>query len=372
MTMTRFIPISQPSISEKEIAYVTDAVSSGWVSSIGSYIEKFEKSFAEFCGVRFALATCNGTTALHLALLSLGIKEGDEVIVPDLTFIATANAVTYVGATPIMADIDRDTLCICPASIRKAITSRTRAVIPVHLYGHPADMTAVSEIAKEFGLVVIEDAAEAHGAMLNGRKVGGLGDCGVFSFYGNKIITTGEGGMITTNDEGIYLKAKRLRDHAMNPQKRYWHDEIGYNYRITNLQAALGVAQLERIDSFIEKRREIMGWYRNWLGMYSQLRLNTEAKGAKNVYWMVCMEVHGMTESVRTEIMADLRARGVDSRPYFYPVSDMPMYERANTPVTHQIYASGINLPSYYDITQSDVAYVCEQVVDVLQKSLLI
>lgn len=360
--MTSLIPISQPSISEKEIAYVTDAVSSGWVSSIGSYIQKFEKSFAEFCNVDFALATSNGTTALHLALLSLGMGKGDEVIVPDLTFIATANAVTYVGATPVMVDIDRDTLCICPASIRKAITSKTRAIIPVHLYGHPADMVSISAIAKEYGLAVIEDAAEAHGAMLNGRKVGSFGDCGVFSFYGNKIITSGEGGMITTNNEELYLKAKRLRDHAMNPQKRYWHDEIGYNYRITNLQAALGVAQLERIDLFIEKRREIMGWYRNQLGAYPQLRLNYDAPGATNVYWMICLEVQGMTEATRTLLMADLRVRGVDSRPYFYPVSDMPMYEHANTPVAHRVFASGINLPSYFDITQSDVGYICEQV----------
>ncbi len=370
--MTRFIPVSQPSVSEKEIAYVTDAVRSGWVSSLGAYIEKFEQSFADFCEVRYALATSNGTTALHLALLSHGIGKGDEVIVPDFTFIATANAVTYVGATPVLVDIDSETLCISPESIRKAITPRTRAIIPVHLYGHPADMTAISEIAREFGLVVIEDAAEAHGAMIAGRKVGSFGDCGIFSFYGNKIITSGEGGMITTNDEGIYLKCKRLRDHAMNPQKRYWHDEIGYNYRMTNLQAALGVAQMERIDSFIEKRRQVMGWYRDALVRYSELRMNAEAPGAKNVYWMVCLEVRGMTEEARARLMADLRARGVDSRPYFYPISDMPMYERANTPVTHRVYATGINLPSYYDITREEVGYVCEQVVDVLRKAQLI
>jgi perosamine synthetase len=370
--MNTLIPISQPSISEKEIAYVTDAVRSGWVSSLGSYIQKFEKTFAEFCDVEFALATSNGTTALHLALRSLGIGKGDEVIVPDLTFIATANAVTYVGATPVMVDIDRDTLCISPASITAAITAKTRAIIPVHLYGHPADMVAILEIAKQYSLAVVEDAAEAHGATINGRKVGGFGDCGVFSFYGNKIITSGEGGMITTNDERLYLKAKLLRDHAMNPQKRYWHDEVGYNYRITNLQAALGVAQLERIDLFIEKRHEIMEWYRDRLGAYSRLRLNFDGPGVKNVYWMVCMEVQGMTEATRAQLMTDLRARGVDSRPYFYPVSDMPMYERANTPVTHGVFASGINLPSYQDLTQTDVNYICEQVREVLTRMCLL
>lgn len=366
--MSRFIPVSQPSIAEKEIAYVTDAVSSGWVSSIGSYIEKFEKSFAEFCGVKYALTTSNGTTALHLALLSLGVGEGDEVIVPDLTFIATANAVTYVGAIPVMVDVDADTLCIDPSAIVRAITPRTKAIIPVHLYGHPAAMNEISEIARKHGLAVIEDAAEAHGAMLGERKVGSFGDCGVFSFYGNKIITSGEGGMITTDNEEIYLKCKRLRDHAMNPKKRYWHDEVGYNYRITNLQAALGLAQLERIESFIEKRRTIMGWYREGLGLCPGIRLNIEASGATNVYWMVCLEVPGMTEDTRAQFMAGLRAQGVDSRPYFYPVSDMPMYERADTPVTRKVFPTGVNLPSYFDITQDDVKYVCEQVVRALGK----
>lgn len=370
--MSRFIPVSQPSIAEKEIAYVTDAVSSGWVSSIGSYIEKFEKSFAEFCGVKYALTTSNGTTALHLALLSLGVGEGDEVIVPDLTFIATANAVTYVSAIPVMVDVKAETLCIDPAAIERAITPRTKAIIPVHLYGHPAAMNEISEIARKHGLAVIEDAAEAHGAMLGDRKVGSFGDCGVFSFYGNKIITSGEGGMITTDNEEIYLKCKRLRDHAMNPNKRYWHDEIGYNYRITNLQAALGLAQLERIDSFIGKRRTIMSWYREYLGGYPQLRLNTEAAGTTNVYWMICLEVQGMTEEVRAKFMSDLRVQEIDSRPYFYPVSDMPMYTRADTPVTRKVFPTGVNLPSYFDITQDDVKYICEQIVQVLGKSRLI
>jgi perosamine synthetase len=360
--VTRFIPISQPSIGEKEIAYVTDAVSSGWVSSIGKYIEKFEETFAEYCNVKFALATSNGTTGLHLALLGHGISAGDEVILPDLTFVATANAVTYVGATPVMVDVDKDTLCICPDAIRKAITPKTRAIIPVHLYGHSADMIKINEIAKEFNLVVIEDAAEAHGAVLNGQKVGSFGNCGVFSFYGNKIITSGEGGMITTNDEVLYLNVKRLRDHAMNPNKRYWHDEIGYNYRMTNLQAALGVAQLERIDTFIEKRREVMAWYKELLGTYSQLKLNYESPEAESVYWMICLEVQGLTEETRDHFMITLRARNVDSRPYFYPLSDMPMFLQASTPMTHKIYPTGINLPSFYDITHEDVIYVCKQV----------
>ena len=331
--MTAFFPISQPSITEKEVSYVTDAVRSGWVSSLGAYIEKFEHRFAEFCGTRYALTTSNGTTALHLALLAVGSKAGDQVIVPDLTFIATANAVAYIGAVPVPVDIDADTLCISPAAVERAITPRTHAIIPVHLYGHPADMDAINAIAERHGLIVVEDAAEAHGAEYRGRRVGSIGRCGVFSFYGNKVITSGEGGMITTDDEALYRTAKRLRDHAMSPTKRYWHEEIGYNYRLTNLQAALGVAQLERIDHFMARRREIMAWYRAGLGGRRGLRLNRDAAWAKNAYWMVCLEVEGMNEGSREALMAALRARGVDSRPYFYPVSDMPMYPGADTPV---------------------------------------
>jgi perosamine synthetase len=365
--MSSFIPVSQPSITEKEIANVTDAVRSGWVSSLGPYILEFERRFAEFCGTRFALTTSNGTTGLHLALLACGIGQGDEVIVPDLTFIATANAVAYTGATPVMVDIDAETLCISAVAIERAITPRTKAIMPVHLYGHPADMDAINEVARRHGLIVIEDAAEAHGAEYRGRRVGSLGRCGVFSFYGNKIITSGEGGMITTDDEALYQKARRLRDHAMSPTKRYWHEEIGYNYRMTNLQAALGVAQLERIDELMSRRREIMGWYENGLGGRRGLRLNRNAPWARNVYWMICLEVDGMTEASRQELMELLREAGVDSRPYFYPVSDMPVYPAADTPIAHRLSHSGINLPSYVDLTPRDVQFVCAQVDQALR-----
>ncbi len=212
--MTKFIPVSEPSITEREIQYVMDAVRSGWVSSLGEYIDKFEQKFAEFVGTRYAVAVCNGTVALHLALVSLGIKEGDEVIVPDLTFIATANAVVYAGAKPVFADIDPKIWCIDPEDVKKKITKRTKAIIPVHIYGHPADMDEINNIAREYDLYVIEDAAEAHGAEYKGKKVGSLGDIGIFSFYGNKIITTGEGGMLTMNDEKLCERAKFLRDHA--------------------------------------------------------------------------------------------------------------------------------------------------------------
>ena len=214
--MNTFIPISQPSIGARERELVLDAVDSGWVSSIGKYIDEFETVFARYCGTEFALTVSNGTTGLHLALATLDVGPGDEVIIPDLTFVATANAVAYTGATPVLADVDPDTLCIDPASVESLVTERTKVIIPVHLYGHPADMDSLTAIAKARGIAVIEDAAEAHGAEYKGRRVGGLSQCGVFSFYGNKVVTTGEGGMLTTNDRAFYLHAKRLRDHAMS------------------------------------------------------------------------------------------------------------------------------------------------------------
>jgi perosamine synthetase len=359
--MSTFIPISQPSISEHDVSLVMDSVRSGWVSSLGPYIDSFEKRFAVYCGTRFALTTSNGTTGLHLALVAAGIKAGDEVIVPDLSFIATANAVAYCGAKPVMVDIDAHSLTICPQAVERAITPRTRAIVPVHLYGHPSDMDKVNGIARRHGLVVVEDAAEAHGAAYRGRRVGSLGLCGVFSFYGNKIITSGEGGMITTDDEALYTTARRLRDHAMSPSRRYWHDETGFNYRMTNMQAALGVAQLERIDDFIAARRQLMGWYRERLSINSRLRLNRSAGWAETVQWMVCVEVEGMQDAQRKALMQDLRERGIDSRPYFYPMSDMPMFDAADTPVAHRLAQSGLNLPFYVGLSETQVDFVCRQ-----------
>ena len=362
----RFIPVSEPTITEKEIEYVLKAVKSGWVSSLGEFITKFEEDFAKFVGTKFALTVTNGTAGLHLALISCGIKEGDEVIVPDLTFIATANAVKYTGATPVFADIDKDTWCISPEDIRKKITSRTKAIIPVHLYGHPADMDPILQIAREYGLYVIEDCAEAHGAEYKGKKVGSIGHCGVFSFYGNKIITTGEGGMITTNDENLYEKAKYLRDHAMSKEKRYWHTEIGYNYRMTNMQAALGLAQLERINEIINKKRRIFEWYKEELSDLEGIKLNPEKEWAKNVYWMVCLVNENFDEGKRDEFMKKLKEKGIDTRPFFYPCSMMPMYSQKNfiNPVSYEISKKGINLPSGYNLKKEDVKWIAKVIIE--------
>jgi perosamine synthetase len=350
-----FIPISKPYIGPREKELVLDALNSGWVSSIGKYIDEFEANFARYCGTQYALAVSNGTTGLHLALATLDLQPGDEVIVPDLTFVATANAVAYTGATPVLADIDPDTLCIDPASVKSLISARTKAIIPVHLYGHPADMDALMQIGDAHGLAIIEDAAEAHGAEYKGRKVGGLGKCGVFSFYGNKVITTGEGGMLTTNDQEFYQRAKRLRDHAMSPQRRYFHEERGFNYRITNLQAALGVAQLERIDEFLDRRAEIMSWYNQEIASADDIRFNRVKNWAKSAFWMVCLEVDWLDEPRRDTLMQALKARGIDSRPYFCTMSSMPMYAQSPLPISARKAQIGLNLPSYFELTRTEV-----------------
>lgn len=362
----KLIPISQPSITQKEINYVTDAISSGWVSSIGDYIDKFEESFAAFCGTKYAVSTSNGTVAAHLALVAIGITDNDEVIIPDLTFVATGSAVKYIGAKVVTVDIDEHTLCISPEAIKKAITSKTKAIMAVHLYGHPANMEEINKIAKEHNIYVIEDAAEAHGAEVNGERVGSMSNAGVFSFYGNKIITSGEGGMITTNDEKLYKKMRYLRGHAMNDTKRYWHNELGYNYRMTNLQAALGLAQLERLHEILQKKKKIFEWYQNELKDVNGIKLNYQAPWAKHVYWLVCLEIEKYSEAERDQFIKKLKSKNIDSRPYFYPLSDMPIYDNADTKIAHEVYRRGLSVPSYFDLTKEEVIYICKKLKELL------
>jgi perosamine synthetase len=361
------IPVSQPKLSRREIDYVMDAVQSGWVSSLGAYIDIFEHKFAEFCGTRYAVSVCNGTVGLHLALEVLGIGEGDEVIVPDLTFVATANAVRMARGVPVMVDVRRDTYCIDPEQIVRAITPRTRAIIPVHLYGHPANMPLIMQIAREHNLRVIEDAAEAHGAAIGGTRVGAFGDCGVFSFYGNKIITSGEGGMITTNDADFYARARLLRDHAMSKEIRYWHTELGYNYRITNLQAALGAAQLEQIGEFLAFRKNLLARYREMLAPHG-IECNPGV-AADPVNWMVCAVVEGLDRNRRDGIIAAMRGRGVEARPFFFPMSMLPMYERRDNPVSYQLSECGFNLPTFVGMTDEQVSIACDAFLSALGKA---
>ena len=259
----RFIPVAAPLLTGNEKAYVLDCIESSWISSCGKYVEKFERTFADFCGVRYAVSCSSGTAALHVALLALGVGPGDEVIVPTLTFVATANAVTYCGARPRFVDIEPDTWTLDPGLVEAKITARTKAILPVHLYGHVANMDAITEIARRHNLFVVEDAAEAHGAEFRGRRVGSLSDVAAFSFYGNKIISCGEGGMVVTDSEPLARYAAQLRGQGVDSKKRYWFPIIGYNYRMPNLTAAVGLAQLERIDCHLNRRREVASWYRD-------------------------------------------------------------------------------------------------------------
>lgn len=364
---SRFYPMSMPTLAGRELDYVTDAVQSGWISSLGAYVTRFEEEFATFCDTRHAITVSNGTVALHLALHALGIGPGDEVIVPDLSFIATANAVLMTGATPVFADIEADSLCLDPASLAALVTPRTRAVIAVHLYGHPADMTAIRAVADAHGLKVIEDAAEAHGSAIGTARVGSFGDCATFSFYANKNMTTGEGGMIVTDDDALAREIRELRDHAMSREKRYWHTKLGFNYRMTNLQAALGCAQLEKIEEFLFKRRRLFQGYAERCADIAGVQLNREAQGTTNSFWMVCAEIEGADTHARDRICAALKTRGVDTRPYFYPMSDMPYNGgSADTPVAHAVAARGFNLPTYLTLAPSDLDVICAALRDVL------
>ena len=353
------IPVSEPDIGEKEIEYVDDAVRSGWVSSHGEYINRFEDNFKSFIGTKFGLTTSNGTTALHLALSAMGIKEGDEVIVPDLTFISPVNAVLYNHATPVLCDIDPENWCIDAEKIEKLITEKTKAIIVVHLYGNSANMDRLMEIKEKYNLYLIEDTAESLGTEYKGKKLGSFGDAGCFSFYGNKTMTTGEGGFCTTNNEEIYRMMLLLRDHGMRPENRYWHDYIGYNYRMTNLQAALGVAQLERLNSFIEKKRHIASEYKK--NLPGNVLPHPEGKLYKGTYWLYSILAKDKEE--REQLISFLFGKGIDTRKFFYPVHVMPPYKefnKVNYPNSTSISERGINLPSSVKLSDDEIGYICD------------
>jgi perosamine synthetase len=353
------IPVAEPLVGEKELEYVTDCIKTNWISSAGKYVVRFEEMFSSFCGSRYGVATSNGTTALHLALTILGIGKGDEVIVPTLTFVATANAVKYCNADVVFVDSEPRTWNMDPEKIEEKITSRTKAIIPVHLYGHPVDMDPILDIAEDHDLYVIEDAAEAHGAEYKGKKVGSLGDIGTFSFYGNKLITTGEGGMLVSDNEELIEKARIYRDHGMSPERRYWHPVIGYNYRLTNVQAAIGVAQLEKVDRIIESKRSNARLYNSLLSDIEGITLPPEEKWAKNVYWMYSILIEKGFKCSRDELMESMKEKGIETRPFFYPVHTMPPYYVGEKyPVAESLSAKGINLPSAVNLTEGEIRHV--------------
>lgn len=371
MSQPKFIPVAAPVLAGNEKAYVLDCLDTTWISSVGKYIERFESEFAKFNGTKHALSCCNGTVALHLALLALDIGPGDEVLVPTLTFVATANAVTYCGAKPVFVDSEPATWNLDPSQLEAKISAHTKAIIVVHLYGHPADMDAILAVARRHNLFVIEDAAEAHGAEYKGRKVGSLGDIATFSFFGNKIITTGEGGMVTTNDDALAAKVRQIKGQGMDPNRRYWFPMVGYNYRMTNVTSAIGLAQLEKIDWHLHRRHEVVSWYMENLKDTRGLSWQCEQAWAKHVYWMFTIMLDETLQVDRDAVMLRLKDLGIETRPVFYPMHVMPPYCHASStahfPVAERLAARGFNVPTWAGLTRDDVDYVCEGLLGCLK-----
>lgn len=364
------ILVSGPSITQKEIDYVSQAVEQAWNGNANIFNDKFEQAFASYVGLRHAVALPSCTSAIHLALLALDIKAGDEVIVPDVTWIASAAPISYVGATPVFADIDPQTWCISADSFESCITEKTRAVIPVDLYGGMPDMGAISEIAARRGIAVIEDAAEAIGSEYRGRKAGSLGQVGVFSFHGSKTMTTGEGGMLVTDDEKLYRRVLVVRDHGRQPGDRmFFNSEVGQKYKMSSMQAALGLAQLERIETLVENKRQIFHWYNEELAGIRGLQLNHEGDDVKNSFWMVTVILDPSMGILKERLMAELMTKGVDTRPFFHPLSMIPAYKdskqakaaRERNVVSQRISPYGVNLPSGLHMTREKVKYVCAE-----------
>lgn len=357
------IPVYQPSLVGNEKKYVNDCLDSNWISSKGKYVQLFEKEFASYVKVNYATGVCNGTVALHLALLALGIGQGDEVIVPTLTYIASVNTITYTGATPVFVDSLPDTWQIDPEDVIRAITPQTKAILAVHLYGHPCDMLALKEIANKHRLFLIEDCAEAIGSLYQNQHVGTFGDVATFSFYGNKTITTGEGGMLVTNDQTIFDRAVHFKGQGLAKYREYWHDVIGYNYRMTNICAAIGLAQLEQIETIIKKKRQIAELYQGLL-KDTNFKVHPEIGDVFHSYWMVSILVSQANE--RDTAREHLAQAGIETRPVFYPVHTMPMYSQKyqRHKNAEDIGWRGINLPSYPDLSDDQIKYIC----NILQK----
>lgn len=368
----RIIPVSDPRLDGNELRYLTQCIQSNWISSAGRFVREFEDSFAYLMGCQYGVACSNGTTSLHLALVTFGLEPGDEVILPTFTMIATANAVRYTGATPVLVDSERDTWNPDTTQIEKAITPRTKGIVVVHTYGHPVDMDPVMALAERRGLWVLEDAAEAHGATYRDRAVGSIGTAASFSFYANKIITTGEGGMVTTNDPEIARLGRRLRDHAFSDERHFWHKYLGFNYRMTNMQAAVGLAQCERLEEFVQIRRENAARYSARLKRIPGLSLPVERPWAKNVYWMYGVVVEDEFGISRDELRQRLARRGIETRTFFIPIHLQPIYYETfrgqRFPVAEELCQRGLYLPSGATLTEAEVAYVCQAVAEVREE----
>ncbi len=366
------IPVNEAVVTDEARRYVAEAMASGWLSSAGPAVGLFEKRFAEFIGVRHAVTTTSGTTALHLALATLGIGPGDEVVLPDFTMIAPVCAVLYTGATPVFVDCEPETYTIDVGLLEKAITRRTKAILPVHIYGHSADMDPILALAKTHDLRVVEDAAEAHGATYRTKLCGSFGDLACFSFYGNKIVTTGEGGMVVTDDDALAQRARLLKDLAHVPGHRFRHAELGYCYRMSNLQAACGLGQLEHIDEFVTRKRSMAARYAMRLSGIAGLRLPVTRPWAGNVYWMYALVLEDPFPLSRDALRAQLKQRGVETRDFFQSCASQPMVRdrigaQPPFPNSEYIAARGLYLPSGLALTQEQIDYVCDVISDIVR-----
>jgi perosamine synthetase len=363
-TAAQFLPVAEPALVGREREYVLDCLDSTWISSTGKYVDRFESAFADYCGVDHALSCSNGTVALHLALRALGIGPGDEVICPTLTYVAAANSIVYCGAMPVLVDSEPETWNLDPHAVEAAVTQKTRAILAVHLYGHPADMDRIRAIADEHGLFVVEDAAESLGARHRGLRVGSLSDVATFSFYGNKIITTGEGGMVVTRDPTLAKATRQLRGQGQDPEHRYRFPIIGYNYRLTNVACAIGLAQLERVEWHVGRRREVAGWYRQLLADQPGIVFSPEADWASSSYWMSSVVLERRTADERDAVMAGLARAGIETRPFFYPMHTLPPHaDDRPFPVADALAAGGINLPSGAALTFRDAEFVVDRLL---------
>ncbi|MHC4888776.1 MAG: DegT/DnrJ/EryC1/StrS family aminotransferase [Planctomycetota bacterium] len=352
------IPVSSSDLRGNEENYLVDCIATNWVSSQGRYVFEFESKFSQYINVNYSLACSSGTTALHLALLGLDIEEGAEVIVPSFTFAATVNSILYCDAKPVFVDIDPITWCLDPVDVKAKLSAKTKAIMVVHLYGNPANMDKLQKIAKASGLFLIEDCAEALGVKYDGKHVGSFGDVCCHSFYGNKTITCGEGGMVSTNSETICNKIRLLRDQGMVPEKRYYHKMLAYNYRMTNLQAAVGLAQLERMDHFLKERLRVSDKYFEFLKEVDGITLPFAGDSVrKPVSWLFTIL---LKNGDRNELARHLREHSIDTRPVFHPIHKMPyISDNSFLPITDTVSDSGISLPTYTQLTNEQIKYIC-------------
>jgi perosamine synthetase len=365
------IPVCEPTQWGNEKKYVKKCMDTNWISSKGEFIEKFESTFARKVGAKYGVGVLNGTVALHLALAALDIGPGDEVIIPTFTMIATPNSIRYTGAKPVLVDSELKTWNMDASKIEEKVTKRTKAIMPVHTYGHPCDMDAIMKIAKKHGLYVIEDAAEAHGATYKGRKIGSIGDAACFSFYANKIITTGEGGMVTTNDKKLAEKMQLMKNHAFSHERHFWHKLLGFNYRMTNIQAAIGLAQTENFEKLANKRIENAMLYNSLLKEIGEIALPPSTRGIKNVYWMYGILLKNWSRVTRDTLRYELAGRGIETRTFFIPIHRQPIYKgwfKGNYPNSEYLCTNGIYLPSSTSLTQKQIRYVAGTIKEIFSK----